>query len=404
MSYALVGTGAATTGFNATLAPAIPSAAGAGNLLLLFTGSYQGSLSTPTVAGWTKLSPGVNANQVAIFGKIAVGGDATPSISWGNQFAFAFVVAYSGNPASVSGIVHASSDRANDTTNSIGYAALTITQPGCLVLAAGSRDKTSASNGGSFLTYGSFAIRQSSISTNTSNAAVLNDLIQTTAANVAAGFQTFSIADGSAQQYESITLALLPASAFGVTLTAGSGTYSTTGSAAIFTPGFASNTLLAATGAFDLVGAPSSSDMQITADPGMLSLAGSGAQLAVGGMPPTPTDPNQFSGHWHHLRKKELAKLKRIELALRKARGEIKDEPLHVEPVAALAHVPEGPKNAKGLDERGVDISQLLAAAMSANPPVDRIKETPGQKALREYEEMISKLTRMVPAARDKVH
>lgn len=208
MTYALLGTGAATTGFNVTLTPAIPVAAVAGCLLLLHTGSYQGSLGTPAVSGWTKLSPGVNANQVALYGRIATGSDAA-SVAWGNQFSFAFVTAYSSNLATLTGIVHASADKANLATNAVGYSALTITQANCLVIAGAAKDKTATTNGATYSTYGGFSVRNQVTLSGTSISAVMNDLIQTTATSLTAGNQFLTIAESANTQYESYVVALL---------------------------------------------------------------------------------------------------------------------------------------------------------------------------------------------------
>lgn len=213
MAYAPINTATPSTGFNATLTPAMPSGFVAGNLLLLHTGEYQGSDPTPSVVGWTLLSPGVLANQVALFGRIAMGGDASPAITWGNQYSFAFVTAYSGNPSSLASIVHASADHLHSDEQFILYPALTITAPNCLVIAAGSRDKTTVSDGGTFDTYGSFTIRNTSIMTNPNPtpAGVLNDWIQTTPTSISAGFQTFTIADSVNMQNEGYIVALYPA-------------------------------------------------------------------------------------------------------------------------------------------------------------------------------------------------
>lgn len=210
MSYALVNTAAVTSGFNVTLAPAMPAGFAAGNLLLLQTQCYQGSLATPTVSGWTLLSPGVKAKQIALFGKIAVGADASPSITWGNQFASAWVTAYSGNQASLSGIVHASIDYLATNVSAVTYLALPITQPNCLVIAGASRDKTANTDTGVWDAITNFSIRQSSILAGASIAAVMNDWIQTTATTAPQVIQYMTKSDLTAQQYESYVVALLP--------------------------------------------------------------------------------------------------------------------------------------------------------------------------------------------------
>jgi hypothetical protein len=213
MSYSLIATGTAVSGFNATLTPPMPAGFSAGNLLLLSTGSQIGSLPSPTVAGWTILSPGVHSIQSPLYGKIAAGGDASPSVAWGSQFAWAAVTAYSGNQASLTGIVHASVDIGALSTNKINYPALTITQANCLVVCGGLRNKTSTSNGATAGTVGSFSIRNSLFLTSGNIEGIFNDWIQTTATSVPAQSQTWSIADSTSQNFECYVIALLPASA-----------------------------------------------------------------------------------------------------------------------------------------------------------------------------------------------
>lgn len=212
MSFAFIAAGAETTGFDVALTPAMPAGFSAGNILLLHTGSYQGSQTLTPPAGWLPLSPFNNAQQTGLYGKIAVGGDSSPSMHWPGQFAYASVLAYSGNQASLTGIVHASLDTTGLSTLDIVYNALTITAAGCLVIAAGQKNKTSTSNGATFNSITGFTQRQSSIINGATPAGVFNDQIQTTATNIASLVQAFSIADPTSQDYESFIVALLPAS------------------------------------------------------------------------------------------------------------------------------------------------------------------------------------------------
>jgi hypothetical protein len=216
MAYAPINVGPVASAYNAALSITMPTGFAAGNLLLLQSQIYQGSAATPTVSGWTRLSPGVNAKQIALWGKIAVGSDAAPSINWGssvNVFSSAWVAAYSGNPSTLTGIVHASADELNNNKQDIDYPALAITQPDCLVIAGGARDKTSATDSATFGTLGDFVIRQSSVLPASSGnlAAVMNELIQTSPTSLAAVYQSMSTEDATTQQFESFVIALLPA-------------------------------------------------------------------------------------------------------------------------------------------------------------------------------------------------
>ena len=276
MAYAHIADGTPTSGFNTAISPAMPTGYSAGNLLLLHTGVYQGAGATPTVTGWTLLSPGTLANQVALFGRIATGSD-TASISWGNQFAFAMVSAYSGNPTTLTGIVHASVDYLHTSVNAMQYQALTITQPGCLVLAAFGRDKTATSNGVSIFSLSGFTLRNSITLTGTSIMGGFNDQIQTTATNLTASNQSFGVSEVSAVQYELYTVALLPLASS--TLTAASGSYSLAGQAVTFPPPITNYVLLAATGIYNDTGAMSGSDFTIDAIQGAYGVTGSDANL-----------------------------------------------------------------------------------------------------------------------------
>ena len=88
MAVTLVGTGAGTATANSvatptTLTPALPGGTAAGDILLCYTACRS---STPTVAtpsGWTSLANVAATNgRLALFGKVAAGGDAAPSVTW----------------------------------------------------------------------------------------------------------------------------------------------------------------------------------------------------------------------------------------------------------------------------------------------------------------------------------
>lgn len=209
MTYAIVGTGAVTSGFNATLTPAFPTYS-TGNLLLLVTGEQIGSDPTPNLSaqGWTQLSPGTHAHQVALYGRIATGLDSV-SIAWGNVYSFAWICSYSGNPSTLTGIVHASGDVSNSNSNGIVFPAVTITATGCLVIAAGARDKTATTNGATWNAISGYTKRQSSVPSGSIFAAIMNDQVQTSPVSFASVNQSLSISDSN-QPYEGYVVALYP--------------------------------------------------------------------------------------------------------------------------------------------------------------------------------------------------
>lgn len=202
-----ISAGTPVTGFDTTITPSIPFFS-AGQIGYLQSQSYQGSLATPSVAGWLKLSPGVNANQIAGWFRILQSGDTGPSLSWGNQWASAWIDVIAGGPTTLSGILQSSSDKVNATTNTLDYAALPVAQPGCLIIAAGARDKTATSDGGTFGVLPGFTRINTSVIAGTALAAVTSYQVQTNAVNIPSTGQSFTT--DASLQYESFMIALSP--------------------------------------------------------------------------------------------------------------------------------------------------------------------------------------------------
>lgn len=93
--------------------------------------------SPPT--GWTLLKDGT-ASETALFGKIAVVSEATPNVTCSQTGAFgACIASFSGAPASIASIVHASAlgTSGGSLVEDIDTPALTITAPQTLVLYVG---------------------------------------------------------------------------------------------------------------------------------------------------------------------------------------------------------------------------------------------------------------------------
>lgn len=217
-NYLLLGTGAAVTGgSNANLFPLLPASAVSGNLLLLACGTFFGSpAGPPTVSGWTQISPNTNTQALSLFARIATGSGDAPTMNYGyaGTTAFAYIVAYSGNPPSLTGpsIVHASSDNQQSNPSQVNYNALTITAPSCLVLSIGSKNKVAASNG---LVPGALTNFTTELYGNagsgTTIAWVFNDWLQGSATSLTSQVQTFAPGDGASETHASIVIALLPA-------------------------------------------------------------------------------------------------------------------------------------------------------------------------------------------------
>jgi hypothetical protein len=213
--------GGFSTWFNTSGTPGAPAGFAAGDLLLLFCGEYLGTDPAPSISGWTKLTPDTKPQHGAqLYGRIAVGSDSMPTFNYGNQFQFGQVFAFTGAPASISGIVHASVDRtSNQTTSIVNPGALTISQNNCLIIFDGQRNKTSASDGTVYSLSGTqganFTIPtggQFATNGNSQNSAAFSYWIQTGATSLdSTAILGGSASDGSGQTMNCNFVALLPA-------------------------------------------------------------------------------------------------------------------------------------------------------------------------------------------------
>jgi hypothetical protein len=140
-----VGTAAAGTG---ALSPGMPSGWQVGDLLLLWAESRDNGQTLVTPTGWTLLSPSVHVGWTYLYGRIAVGGDTAPSIDYSaTPHSRAQIAAFTGSVyTDLTTIVHASVDRTG-SDNGIPYSALSVSTDNCLVLALGSHNKTTTSDG-----------------------------------------------------------------------------------------------------------------------------------------------------------------------------------------------------------------------------------------------------------------
>jgi len=135
-----------------SMSPAMPSFS-AGDLLLLHTGVNSISLGTPTVTGWTKLTTNSTAPCDALYGRIAVGGDTSPSVQWdASHQAYSRIFSFSGDVyTDLATIVTLASERATNTTGKIAVASTAAPTPSnCLVIRAGHCIKTATNNGSTF--------------------------------------------------------------------------------------------------------------------------------------------------------------------------------------------------------------------------------------------------------------
>lgn len=194
-----------------TLTPGLPGTWAPGQQALLFTGNRGASISTTlTISGWTQLTVPNNCFNIGLYGRELQIGDTDPSVTWSSaatQTGFAVIRTYSGGSLNI----HVQADRASTNTSQLGYAATTISQAGCLVIAAGRHIKSSTSNGCTIGALAGFANVLNDVGTGNANAAAYNEWIQTTATNTSLDTQAMSIADTSSNA-QGFTIALLPAS------------------------------------------------------------------------------------------------------------------------------------------------------------------------------------------------
>lgn len=183
----------------------------AGDLLVMIASARPSNAYTvgSPPSGWTSLRDGT-ANETKLFGKIAVSSEATPNITCSESGAFgACIAAFSGAPASISGIVHASAleTSGGSLEQDIDTAALTITEPQTLVIYAGAASGNewiagTQPNSSSILCGSNFAGDYNNIWLAFSYA------IQTTAASV--GASKFNSTSTNTVRTNAITASLLP--------------------------------------------------------------------------------------------------------------------------------------------------------------------------------------------------
>lgn len=142
------------------MTPAMP-AFSAGELLLLETGVNSISVSPPAIAGWTMISPGFNILGAALYARIAVGGDTSPTFQWdASHQAFARILSFNGDVyTDLATIVSVANDRAGNATGRIIVGATAApAQNNCLVIRGGRCVKTATNNGSAFGDWGDSGI------------------------------------------------------------------------------------------------------------------------------------------------------------------------------------------------------------------------------------------------------
>lgn len=205
--------------FNSTVTPTAPTDV-AGTGLILVTGELIGSDTISTPVGWTALdlvSGAPQAPQVRAFGLIATGSDTMPSISWGNQWAFAVVLAFNGLDSGFAAAFSPAGRQTNQTNVIQGPAvSRTPSQNGALFLFYGQRDKTSTTDGTTYSAPTNFTMAGSGSAwqhAGTSVSVGISYWIQSTATAVGANqTMTGSLTEGTAQACQGVYAGILAAS------------------------------------------------------------------------------------------------------------------------------------------------------------------------------------------------
>lgn len=188
ITYGAVGTVAHAN--NASVTPGMPTGITAGNLLLCLAAIRNSGAGHPnTPAGWVRLPPFDAADNVRIMGKIAVGGDTAPTVTFAGGVAgadtTAQVIRVAGKFYDVNRVVHRSASALNASGQNIAYPGLSVWENNALVLYLGWKqdDWTSVVSPGT-------EIAEPATTTGDDQGLVWAYQIQTTRAHVAPGVFT----------------------------------------------------------------------------------------------------------------------------------------------------------------------------------------------------------------------
>lgn len=199
-----VAAGAAATGNNASVAPALPAGWVPGDLFTAWAGIRNSGVGTVNVpAGWTSM---VDFGNVRLLGRRAVTGDTAPTITFAGGAANADTIAQCAAFRNAELIPAASATLLNGSAQNITYPALTVPGDNHAVIYAGWKqdDWTSVAT-----IAGATEIGEP-VSTAGDDAGMVWDrVIQTAAANIVSG--AFAVTGGGAAISRGVVAALAPA-------------------------------------------------------------------------------------------------------------------------------------------------------------------------------------------------
>lgn len=196
-----VGAGAAATGVNASVTPPFPAGLVAGDLLTTLASirnSGAGTVNTP--AGWTVMA---TSGNVTLLGRRYVAGDVAPPVTFAGGVAGADTIAQTAAFRRAELVPATSAALLNASAQNIAYPAVTVPTAGCVVLIAGWKQAnwTSVTP-----VAGAVEIGEPVSTAGGSAGQVWNYIIQTAAANVAAG--SLAVTGGVAAISRGLTAAL----------------------------------------------------------------------------------------------------------------------------------------------------------------------------------------------------
>lgn len=194
-----VGVGAAAAGNNASVTPAFPAALVVGDLLVTLASirnSGTGTVNTPT--GWTVMA---TSGNVTLLGRRYVSGDVAPLVTFAGGAANADTFAQTAAFRRAELAPLTSAVQLNGSAQNVAYPAITVSVAGCVVLLASWKqdDWTSVAPVAGFAEIG-----EVSATTGSDAGQVWDYVIQTVAANIAAG--SFVVTGGAAAISRGLTV------------------------------------------------------------------------------------------------------------------------------------------------------------------------------------------------------
>lgn len=207
-SFGSVGASAANTGLNTTpLVVNYPAGISAGDILLLAVEAATAGVTLTPSDITSSLAVRTTNGVTQLFGKVATGSESgsinlsCSATGWVN----AQIARFSGGLQNMASIVHNSSSTGSSASTGLQYAALTVTQPNCLILTIGGKKV----NVTGYTPPAEVPNEIGDFSGSTQNSLTWDYLIQTTATNIVGG--SWTITGDSSAARSSLTVALLPA-------------------------------------------------------------------------------------------------------------------------------------------------------------------------------------------------